>query len=82
MKDFTDYLQELIGEKEAPMPYAQNKAVTGQDELRDLPVAMAYVPFQKYEKSYDTNEALCKGTLFPELYKPFKGKFVKGDCAK
>lgn len=36
-------------------------------------LAMAYIPWQKLEKVYAPEEALEKGTLFPELDKPFLG---------
>ena len=39
-----------------------------------LPLAMAYVPFQKFQVMYDKAEAFSRGTIFPELYKPFCGK--------
>lgn len=45
-------------------------------KLRDLPIAMAYVPMQKWTDVYTENDALCRGTLFPELDKPFYGKFT------
>lgn len=45
-------------------------------KLRDLPIAMAYVPMQKWNDVYTENDALCRGTLFPELDKPFYGKFT------
>jgi len=35
-------------------------------------LAHAYVPFQKLGEVYDCKTALCKGTLFPELYMPYK----------
>lgn len=37
-------------------------------------LAMTYVPWQKFEKSYEPQVALKKGTIFPELDKPFYGK--------
>lgn len=37
----------------------------------DATVAMAYVPFQNARQLYPTDKALCVGTLFPELNKPF-----------
>ncbi len=38
-------------------------------------LAEAYVPFQCYTESYRPMEALKRGTLFPELDKPYhKGK--------
>lgn len=36
-------------------------------------VAMAYVPFQTELITYTSEEALCNGTLFPELDKKFYG---------
>ena len=46
--------------------------------LDKLPIAMAYVPFQKLGEVYTENDALERGTLFPELDKPFYGKFTGG----
>lgn len=36
-------------------------------------VAMAYVPFQICKDQYEAEKALCRGTLFPSLDKPFLG---------
>lgn len=38
---------------------------------KDASVTMAYVPFQLSTKTYEPETALCRGTLFPELDKPF-----------
>ncbi|MBE5852465.1 MAG: spore coat associated protein CotJA [Lachnospiraceae bacterium] len=41
----------------------------------NLPIAMAYVPMQKAPIMYENLEdAFKKGTIFPELDKPFFGK--------
>ena len=40
---------------------------------KNMPLAMAYVPFQQWGQVYDDSEALDKGTLFPELDLPFTG---------
>lgn len=37
------------------------------------PPAMAYVPFQKWCEVYSMDKALCQGTLFPVIDKPFVG---------
>lgn len=37
-------------------------------------VAMAYVPFQLFGDTYDPEQALKNGTLFPELNKPYCGQ--------
>ncbi len=45
------------------------------DNISKFPVAMAYVPWQKFEKLFDDLEkAYCIGTIFPELDKPFTGR--------
>ncbi len=40
--------------------------------------AMAYVPFQNAGKLYAPEQALCAGTLFPELHFPFQPDCRKG----
>ena len=37
------------------------------------PLAMAYVPWQKFENLYDMKEAFACGTIFKQLNFPFKG---------
>lgn len=44
----------------------------------NFPVAMAYVPWQRWNRVYDLEKALSAGTIFPELDKPFLG--VRGGC--
>lgn len=47
---------------------------TGRTALpADASVTMAYVPFQLDRKVYNAETALCNGTLFPVLNKPFMG---------
>ena len=43
-----------------------------------FPLAMAYVRWQKLERMYPHEIALERGTLFPELDKPFCGCTVTG----
>lgn len=49
-----------------------------RDPLYSLPLAMAYVPWQRWNQTYELDKALMCGTLFPELNKPFYGK--RGGC--
>ena len=44
-----------------------------------FPIAMAYVPWQSFHTIYDFREGLSRGTIFPELDKPFCGR--RGGCA-
>lgn len=41
--------------------------------LDDLPLAMAYVPMQKFRNVYEADVALDRGTAFSELDLPFIG---------
>ncbi len=43
----------------------------------DATVTMAYVPLQLELVTYDENNTLNNGTLFPVLNKPFLGRMVK-----
>ena len=40
----------------------------------DMPIAMAYVPWQKWQDLYEPCNGLESGTIFKELDKPFLGK--------
>ncbi len=40
----------------------------------ELPLAIASLPMQPFEKLFPPETALEKGTMFAELYKPFEGK--------
>lgn len=41
---------------------------------KETPLAMAYVPFQCWEKPYDQSTAFARATIFPSLDKPFIGE--------
>ncbi len=43
------------------------------DELNRMPLAMAYVPWQTWQNLYNAEKGFCRGTIFEELDKPFKG---------
>ena len=47
------------------------------DRQPEYVVAMAYVPWQTWEDTYDVHKGLECGTIFPVLNKPFYGK---GGC--
>ena len=50
-----------------------------QDPLYQLPLAMAYVPWQQWRAIYEVEKGFHRGTIFEELDKPFKGI---GGCCK
>lgn len=46
-----------------------------ENNIDRFPVAMAYVPWQKFDKMFeDLEKAYRIGTIFPELDKPFTGR--------
>jgi len=49
------------------------------DRISGIPIAMAYVPWQEWRNIYPAEKALCRGTIFEELDKPFSGI---GGCCK
>lgn len=50
------------------------------DMLQGLPLAMAYVPRQHYDRMFELSAGLKMGTIFPELCLPFCGKRGKCSC--
>ena len=48
------------------------------DPQASFPIAMAYVPWQRWGTLYDPEKGLECGTIFPDLNKPFLG--VRGGC--
>ena len=62
-------------------PVRDREGVTGGDNgcgseeklcMGDMRLAYAYVPIQKWQMLYSTDEALGHGTMFEELYKPME----------
>lgn len=45
-------------------------------------LSMVVSPKQSYHKLYEPDKALCRGTLFAELDKPFTGKCEGGHHAR
>lgn len=45
-----------------------------REPLQSMPLVMAYVPWQFWGRTLEPEKALCCGTIFPELNKPFLGK--------
>lgn len=42
-----------------------------------MTVTMAYVPFQIDPEYFSVDDAYCRGTLFCDLDKPFKGRCTR-----
>ena len=43
-------------------------------DMSNMPIAMAYVPWQHFHTTSEVDKALAYGTIFPELNKPFYGR--------
>ena len=54
-----------------PMPVYNSSGTSCTND--SYVVGMAYVPWQFFENVYDPCKGLSRGTIFPELDKPFKG---------
>lgn len=52
----------------------QNKTGCNYFSRDDVPLAMAYVPIQKWRQLYEEDVAFSRGTIFRELDKPFIGE--------
>ncbi|AZO94175.1 spore coat associated protein CotJA [Iocasia frigidifontis] len=50
---------------------ADKQYIPGLD-MRRMRLAHAYVPFQHYSEHYRPEQALMRGTLFPELWMPYR----------
>lgn len=51
-----------------------DKGCNKETTLNELPIAMAYVPWQSYENIYSLSQALQNGTMFCELNLDFAGR--------
>lgn len=70
-----------------PMPYGRRTATDGvcddtdntivPHNCDDMVLAMAYVPAQQWNTLFEMEEGFARGTVFPELEKPFMG----GGCS-
>lgn len=45
---------------------------------KEVDLAEAYIPYQRYTTSLSPMEALRAGTMFPELVKPYQPNDYKG----
>ncbi len=46
--------------------------------IDSFPLAMSYVPMQKWRDLYSADVGLSRGTIFSELDKPFLGRRTMG----
>ena len=66
-----------------PMPCGRRTATYGlyvepepsvtRQECGDMVLAMAYIPVQQFDTLFEIEEGFARGTIYPELDKPFVG---------
>ncbi len=59
-----------IGKKETVSDCAEPTTVLP----KEMPIGMCYVPMQQWGELYSAEVGLSRGTIFPELDKPFIGE--------
>ena len=60
--------------KVEPVSEEEMKEIVETVKLDSLSLAMAYVPWQKWQNIYKPENALCAGTIFQELDLAFLGR--------
>jgi len=61
-------------EPSCPAPCAVDERTACKEiDMDHFPVAMLYVPWQKWCQTYELDRALRSGTIFPDLDRPFRG---------
>ena len=70
--------QEQRAQQTAPVTTSASAScntVCSPTEIRQpMALAMAYVPWQRWQETYPLEEGFHRGTIFPELDLPFEGK--------
>ena len=51
-----------------------NTACSQAETRQPMALAMAYVPWQRWQETYPLEKGFHRGTIFPELDLPFEGK--------
>lgn len=51
-----------------------NTACSQMETRQPMALAMAYVPWQRWQETYPLEKGFHRGTIFPELDLPFEGK--------
>ena len=57
--------------------YTCTENIVTEQNCDDMVLAMAYVPVQQFNTLFEIEEGFARGTIYPELDKPFMG----GGCS-
>ena len=74
MYDCNPYQQSARGESEPPCERLEGSDSDSVRPESEKSLAMFYSPYQSFDMLFDYSSALCKGTIFKELDKPFLSK--------
>lgn len=67
--------------RQMPDNYCPKKEECPKEMMYDFPLAMAYIPWQKWRNVYDAGKGLENGSIFGELVFPFlRANPVCNDC--
>lgn len=69
-----DILGKIFAQDESAFKDASDCPMPDSIFPKQTPLAMAYIPFQKWETPYEPEVGLSRGTIFPSLDKPFIGE--------
>jgi len=63
----------MSGRESAVLPEmpANSGSMNSSCDIDQFPIAMAYVPWQRWQQVYPVEKAMNRGTIFPDLDKPF-----------
>ena len=71
-------MPECMSGGRSAQPYKETPSCCMRDDvMEEMPLAMAYVPWQNWRCIYEPEKAFARGTIFEELDKPFYGR---GGC--
>lgn len=60
--------------------YKYKEEDKGREKDKNLKYACVYIELQKFENFFSLKEALYKGTIFEDLYRPYKKEKSKKSC--
>lgn len=63
--------EDAAAEENLPRPFMPGHGGGYKNTCPHTELARAYIVPQEYGETFNPREALCKGTLFPELYRPY-----------
>lgn len=54
-----------------PPGFMREQMPQGENDIENMPIGMAYVPWQNWQDIYAKDKGIMRGTIFAQLDKPF-----------